>query len=671
MAQAIRYKHVELKKEKYLTIQNEIRGGRVPPVLKLAREVAINAGLDPTECFATRVEVKAIDEAIAEYRLIAFYINDSEALDILYKSPKSQHPNIYIILKDNIFYPVPQVSYLVGSKYEKKNMWFCPSCIKWIPKKEHRTHNCLDLCSSCYTVECRERRGINNERIFCGICKRHFFNTFCLQKHTVNKICSFTQNCRGCGEIITGDKSKHRCGKVLCSFCFESYTPNNDIQHVCMMSAKKEKNQKEIKIFYDFESTTRGNFIPTALTSIKTCSECKSLLDETSQLSCLFCGNTPNIKKFVHSEDSPHSITKRFILYLLNIEKVVIQKYGVSKVKMNVYAHNGGRFDTHFIIQCLLEEFDGEECLLKTPPVMTGLNIMTIKISKIINFLDSRNLMPGALSKLPLTMGFSDKVKKGFFPYEFASIDNLDYEGVIPAKEFFNVKEDRREEFDRFYNERANVVYNLKDELLKYCLNDTFILAICFEKFCDLIKQKFDISVFEHITIAGLSLAIYMKHFSKKDTIPIIAEKRSRPDSHACSLWLKYEEKKDNISIRSASAHWSERICRVGRSGKIMYFDGFCEATNTVYLFHGCYYHGCIECGNNRKFVGGQSAEELQRKTRQDEERIINEGYKLIVMKECHWNILKQRQVNLVQTCEEDLEAGRLDPSEALYGGEN
>ena len=153
-----------------------------------------------------------------------------------------------------------------------------------------------------------------------------------------------------------------------------------------------------------------------------------------------------------------------------------------------------------------------------------------------------------------------------------------------------------------------------------------------------------------------------MIHFSKKDTILIIAEKRSRPDSYACSLWLKYEEKKHNITIRSSS-HWSEKICRVGRSRQIMYL-GFCEATNTVYLFHGC-----IECGNNRKFLGGQSAEEMQRKTRQDEERIINEGYKLIVMKECQWNISKQRQVNLVRDCEEELEAGRLDPGEALYGG--
>lgn len=51
--------------------------------------------------------------------------------------------------------------------------------------------------------------------------------------------------------------------------------------------------------------------------------------------------------------------------------------------------------------------------------------------------------------------------------------------------------------------------------------------------------------------------------------------------------WLSYLEIRDGISIvnsRSASEH---------RSGpRKISVDGFCESTNTVYQFQGCWYHG-------------------------------------------------------------------------------
>ena len=134
-------------------------------------------------------------------------------------------------------------------------------------------------------------------------------------------------------------------------------------------------------------------------------------------------------------------------------------------------------------------------------------------------------------------------------------------------------------------------------------------------------------------------------------------------------MWLKYIEKLQNIVTKSTSSHCSEKIIRIGVSGRIVFLDGFCESNNTAYLFHGCYYHGCIECGINRKFVDGKSAAELQGQTRLDEKAIRAQGYNLVIGKECRWNIIKQQNPALIKTCEDEVNLGRLNPSEALYGG--
>ena len=46
-------------------------------------------------------------------------------------------------------------------------------------------------------------------------------------------------------------------------------------------------------------------------------------------------------------------------------------------------------------------------------------------------------MLPSPLASLPKSLGFSDKVKKGFFPYEFVKEDTLGYVDPIPSKEYF------------------------------------------------------------------------------------------------------------------------------------------------------------------------------------------------------------------------------------------
>lgn len=67
--------------------------------------------------------------------------------------------------------------------------------------------------------------------------------------------------------------------------------------------------------------------------------------------------------------------------------------------------------------------------------------------------------------------------------------------------------------------------------------------------------------------------------------------------------------------------------------------DGYCEETNTIYEFHGDYFHG-----NPKRFDPEEENKlcnathgELYQKTLQKEQKIRNLGYNLVVMWESDW----------------------------------
>jgi hypothetical protein len=68
--------------------------------------------------------------------------------------------------------------------------------------------------------------------------------------------------------------------------------------------------------------------------------------------------------------------------------------------------------------------------------------------------------------------------------------------------------------------------------------------------------------------------------------------------------------------------------------------DGYCRITNTIYEFHGSYYHGAPNKFNPNKInkTTKCSFGELYQKTLIREQRIKMLGYNLVVMWEDKWN---------------------------------
>ncbi|QYB17568.1 hypothetical protein PV-S19_0204 [Pacmanvirus S19] len=102
--------------------------------------------------------------------------------------------------------------------------------------------------------------------------------------------------------------------------------------------------------------------------------------------------------------------------------------------------------------------------------------------------------------------------------------------------------------------------------------------------------------------------------------------------------WLDMISKKDKIKIQHAESGGEYVIPNCGKRRA----DGFCKETNTIYEFHGCYYHGCPKhftpASVNKRLK--ETFEELYRKTLVKEQKIKELGYNLVVIWECDFDNL-------------------------------
>ena len=74
--------------------------------------------------------------------------------------------------------------------------------------------------------------------------------------------------------------------------------------------------------------------------------------------------------------------------------------------------------------------------------------------------------------------------------------------------------------------------------------------------------------------------------------------------------------------------------------------DGYCKETNTVYQFHGCYFHGCLDCfdSNTINNFNGRTMKELNRKTQLFDNQIKNAEFNLTVIWEHEFDELVKRE---------------------------
>ena len=212
------------------------------------------------------------------------------------------------------------------------------------------------------------------------------------------------------------------------------------------------------------------------------------------------------------------------------------------------------------------------------------------------------------LASFPAAFNLTE-LKKGFFPHEFNLPQHQSYVGQIPALEFFDpdgMSEKKKKELQEWHAEqvRRGTPYDFAKEMEDYCKSDVALLQAGCEAFTQEFERHTDFNPFAKcVTIACACNLYWRKHCLKEDTIAVEPLKGWRGTNVNQSVkalqWLYFKEQ--GLVKQDASP---DRIKHVRNGGEqsVMtvadsYFvDSYDPQSNTVYEFHGCFWHGCPRC---------------------------------------------------------------------------
>ena len=295
---------------------------------------------------------------------------------------------------------------------------------------------------------------------------------------------------------------------------------------------------------------------------------------------------------------------------------------------------------------------------------------MFMEIPKLsIRFIDSLNFLQMPLKSFPKTFGMNE-LTKGYFPHYFNKECNKDYVGTIPSKKHYGynqMKPDERSKFLKWYEERVseNYVFDFKKEIIEYCRSDVDILRRGLMKLREDFIQLENIDPLRYITIASVCMTIYRSNYMPKKTIAIVPEYAKTDNFSKMSImWLNYVS--NGVNIKHALNGDEKKLTIDDKTYKV---DGFCEETNTVYEFYGCFWHGCPKCyrpnimnSKNQKDMGT-----LNGLTVEKCDTIKNAGYNHVSTYECQLTKNKEFQRFAKNFTQEIVEP--LNPRDAFYGG--
>ena len=273
------------------------------------------------------------------------------------------------------------------------------------------------------------------------------------------------------------------------------------------------------------------------------------------------------------------------------------------------------------------------------------------------------------LKSFPKTFGMNE-LKKGYFPHYFNKECNKNYVGTMPSKKHYGynqMKPDERSKFLKWYEDRVseNYVFDFKKEILEYCRSDVDILRRGIMKLREDFIQLENIDPLCYITIASVCMTIYRSNYMPKKTIAIVPEYAKTDNFSKMSIiWLNYMSNGFNIEH---ALNDSEKKLTLGN--KTYKADGFCEETNTVYEFYGCFWHGCPKCYRpniiNTKSQKDMGA--LNDLTVEKRDTIKNAGYNHVSTYKCQLTKSKDFQKFAKNFTQEIVEP--LNPRNAFYGG--
>ena len=350
--------------------------------------------------------------------------------------------------------------------------------------------------------KCKSRKCFNLPKLprYCKQCKGMFVNPECLAEHRSNGVCERASNCVECGQWFSGDTPEHSCMLLVCSHCNKQHS-NGDACFITP-STKSTKDKWKI-IFYDFEcyqeeSQSDGGVKPHRVNYVVAMSYCNDCVDG-------FCDQCSQVHTFdgLNGEDALYNFCVWGLSHPANRKATFI-------------AHNSSGYDAHFILDYLVRQGNTPELILQ------GGKILSMTIGN-IRFIDSLSFLSMPLSDFSRTFDIPDKTK-GTFPHLFNRPWNYDYDGPLPALEYYSpdtMKDEPRKRLLAWHAAHKDDRFVFADELKAYCIADVELLRAGCVKFRSNFIEATDVDPFAQITIASTCMEVFRRHHLKENSIGI------------------------------------------------------------------------------------------------------------------------------------------------------
>ena len=239
-------------------------------------------------------------------------------------------------------------------------------------------------------------------------------------------------------------------------------------------------------------------------------------------------------------------------------------------------------------------------------------------------------------------------------------------------------KRKKRKEFHTWYATQVekNELYDLWDELNKYCHSDVMVLkAACF-KFVHEFKEEAGFNPMEKCaTIASACSLFWRQEFIPEDTIAVESLNGWRGNqvnqSKVALEWLCYEDFKLGGNRLHHVRNGGEQ--KVLTPAEAMFVDGYDEESKTVYQFQGCFYHGCIKCFRNNRHRKhnchpDRTISEIYEATCKKTEQLRQAGYTVIDKWECQFENEKKTDKQLQDFLKTFELVESLNPRDVFFG---
>ena len=586
----------------------------------------------------------------AKYLDIEINIIDSEQFnEIIYTANNGKTDKSYLYKTRNHFDVIKPMTAFLDVAY------YCHSCKKSYTRRDK--HKCPQKCLACFKYF-PDGNKCEGKDVTCQRCNRVFHGKSCFKNLTSHRskkdddsVCSTVAKCLKCNQIILKPYIKiHKCCHKMCNNC-NRYCES---KHKCFMKNMKCMGSNCIK---DNQNPCRLN---KNIHRKDYCYSCKTYNEKYLffDFECIQNTGTHEVNLAIcHDFNGNESIFNDINSFCNGILNEKYKGY-------TLVVHNSKGYDSHFVLKWCIDNGFKPYC------IYNGAKIMMMEITQLrIKIIDSLNFIQQSLSSFPKTFGLHE-LKKGYFPHYFNKICNQNYIGNMPSKKHYGYNQMNshdRETFLQWYDDRVNenYVFDFKKEIIEYCRSDVDILRRCMLKFRqDFINQE-NIDPLKYISIAGVCMAIYRGNYMPKNTIAVADNVVQTENHSAVSIaWLDYISKKNKIRIQHA-LEGGEKV--INNELKV---DGFCEFTNTVYEFQGCFWHGCPDCYKPEVINNKNQCDmgTLYNKTQAKNNKITSAGYNLIEMWECKLKNDKDFQKYYKNDWNREV-VEPLNPRDGFYGG--